>query len=66
MVLNVGKLFTLQEAKILFLFNSSQEWSQVAGQTQITEALLITDGKESNFSSAGEDRRTEGLKRDEG
>lgn len=38
---------------------------QVAGQTQITEVLLIINGKESNFSSGGEER-TEGLKQDEG
>ncbi len=66
MLLNVDKCFRLQAAKVLFLFNINQEWSQVVGQTQITEALLITDSKESNFSSGGKKRGSEGLKKDEG
>lgn len=63
MLLNVDKCFRLQAAKVLFLFNINQEWTQVAGQTQITEALLNTENKESNFSSGCEKRRTEGLKK---
>lgn len=55
-----------RQRRFSFLFNINQEWSQVAGQTQITEALLITDSKESNFSSGGEKRRFGGLKKDEG
>lgn len=54
MLLNVDKCFRLQVAKVSFLFHIKQEWSQVAGQTQITEELLITGSKESNFSSGGE------------
>lgn len=63
MLLNVDKCFRLQAAKVLFRFNISQEWSQVAGQTQIIEALLNTENKESNFSSGSEKRRIEGLKK---
>lgn len=66
MLLNVDKCFRLQAAKVSFLFNINQEWSQVAGQTQITEVLLITHSKGSNFSSGGEKRGIGGLKKDEG
>lgn len=58
MLLNVEKCFRLQSAKVSFLFNINQEWSQVVlGQTQITEALLITDSNESDFSSSGEKKK---------
>lgn len=65
-LLNVDKCFRLQAAKVSFLFNINQEWSQVVGQTQITEALLITGSKESNFSAGSEKKRIQGLKKDEG
>ena len=52
-----------RQAKVSFLFNINQEWSQVVGQTQITEALLITHSKESNFSSGDGKRRIQGLKK---
>lgn len=54
MLLNVDKWLRLKAAKLSFLFNISQKWSQLVGQTEITEALLITDSNESNFSTGGE------------
>lgn len=63
MLLNVGKCFRLQATKVLFLYNINQKERQVAGQTRITEALLSTENKASNFSSGHEKRSTGGLKK---